>query len=312
MALLKGGLQAALFDLDGVITRTAHLHAAAWQATFDDLLRRHAQDGASFQPFDKDREYRAYVDGKPRREGVRSFLRAREIVLSPGEEDQVAIAKDKMFEHLLREQGVQTFASTLTLIKALRARGTKVGVVTSSRHGSEILQAAAIATLFDTSLDGVDLERLGLKGKPDPDMFLRAVDTIGVSPARAVIFEDAVAGVQAGRRGEFGLVVGVDRGGNASALLLAGADVVVQDLADFRVQDLEQAYRTRQGEIAWRIEQEGFDLARESQMESIFTVGNGYLGVRGTLDSPLVSSQCDLFIAGIYDRKRIDLPYSEI
>lgn len=312
MALLKGGLQAAIFDMDGVITRTAHLHAAAWKATFDDLLLRHALDGASFRPFDEDREYRAYVDGKPRREGVRSFLHAREIVLPPAEEEQVAIDKDNRFERLLHEQGVQTFASTLTLIKVLRARGTKVGVVTSSRHGSEILRTASIAALFDTSLDGMDIDKLGLKGKPDPDMFLHAVDSLGVAPARAVIVEDAVAGVQAGRRGEFGLVVGIDRGGNAAALHLAGADVVVQDLAGFGIEELEQAYRVRQGEIAWRIEQEGFDLARESQMESIFTVGNGYLGVRGALDSPLAGSQCDLFVAGIYDRKRVDLPYSEI
>jgi alpha,alpha-trehalose phosphorylase len=312
VALVSGRLQAAIFDMDGVITRTAQLHAAAWKEAFDDLLRRHAREGEPYRPFDEHAEYRACVDGKPRREGVRSFLRARDIALSAQEEEEVAARKDKMFERLLREQGVQTFPSTLSLIKALRACGVKTGVVTSSRHGREILQSAGITGLFDTCLDGVDLDKLQLKGKPDPDMFLRAAEALGVAPARAMIVEDAVAGVQAGRRGDFGLVVGVDRGGNAAGLKRAGADVVVQDLAALDVEALDAAFRARQEEIAWRIEQEGFDRKRERQMESLFTVGNGYLGVRGALDSPLPGSQCDLFIAGIYDRKRADLPYSEI
>jgi alpha,alpha-trehalose phosphorylase len=311
VALISGGLRAAIFDMDGVITRTAHLHAAAWKETFDDLLRCHARHGEPYRPFDERAEYRAYVDGKPRREGVRSFLRARDITLSAEEEEHVAKRKDTLFERLLREQGVETFASTLSLIKTLRARDVKTAVVTSSRHGRDILQSAGITALFDMCLDGVDLDELGLKGKPDPDMFQRAAKALDVAPAHAMIVEDAVAGVRAGRRGDFGLVVGVDRGDNAVALKRAGADVVVPDLAGLGVEELEAAFRTHQQEIAWRIEQEGFDRVRERQMESLFTVGNGYLGVRGALDSPLPGSQCDLFIAGVYDRKRADLPYSE-
>lgn len=312
MALISDGLQAAIFDMDGVITRTATVHAAAWKETFDDLLRRRAQEGVPYRPFDERAEYRAYVDGKPRREGVRSFLRARDIALSPEEEEEIAKRKDMLFERLVHEQGVQTFASTLALIEALRAHGVRMGVVTSSRHGREILQSANITALFDTCLDGIDLDELGLKGKPDPDMFLHATKALGFTPARAMIVEDAVSGVQAGRRGGFGLVVGIDRGGNAAALQRAGADVVVQDLVELSVAKLEAAFRVHQEEIAWRIEQEGFDRARERQTESLFTVGNGYLGVRGALDSPLPGSQCDLFIAGVYDTKRADLPYSEI
>ncbi|HJV75167.1 MAG TPA: beta-phosphoglucomutase family hydrolase [Noviherbaspirillum sp.] len=308
----SSGLQAAIFDMDGVITQTAHLHAAAWKETFNDLLRRHPQPGVPYRPFDEHMEYRAYVDGKPRGEGVRSFLRARGITVSDDEERDVAIRKDALFERFLKEQGVQTYASTLALITALRARGLKIGVVTSSRHGRAILQTAGISALFDTCLDGVDLDALKLTGKPHPDMFLRAAEMFGVSPAHTMIAEDAVAGVQAGHRGEFGLVVGIDRGGNASALKRAGADLVVPDLAALGVEELEAAFRRHQDEIAWRIEQEGFDRSRERQMESLFTVGNGYLGVRGALDSPLPASQGDLFIAGIYDRKRADLPYSEI
>lgn len=311
MAQVSGGLRAAIFDMDGVITRTAHLHAAAWKQTFDELLRRRSQHGA-YQPFDERAEYRAYVDGKPRLEGVRSFLRARDIMLPADEEEEAARQKDALFEHLLREQGVEIFASTLALVEALRAHGVKTGVVTSSRHGHQILHSAGVAALFDTSLDGNDLDRLGLKGKPNPNMFLHAAEMLGVAPGRAMIVEDAVAGVQAGRRGGFGLVVGIDRGGNVAALHNAGADIVVQDLAGVGIEELEAAFRTHQEQIAWRIEQEGFDRMREHQMESLFTVGNGYLGVRGALDSPSPGSQDDLFIAGIYDRKHADLPYSEI
>jgi alpha,alpha-trehalose phosphorylase len=304
--------QAAIFDMDGVITRTAGLHAAAWKELFDDFLRQRAPSGAAFVPFDERSDYRAYVDGKPRREGVRSFLRAREIAMSEGEVDALAASKDALFERRVREQGVETFASTITLVEMLRSRGVKTGVVTSSRHGRELLQATNAARLFDARLDGVDLDELGLKGKPDPDMFLRCAEALGTTPGRALVFEDAVSGVQAGHRGGFGLVIGVDRGGNASALQHAGADLVVQDLAELGTDRLEAAFRARQEEIAWRIEQEGFDRAREPQMESLFAAGNGYLGVRGALDSPPPGSQCDLFVAGVYDRKRADLPYSEL
>lgn len=304
--------QAAIFDMDGVVTRTAGLHAAAWKELFDDFLRERTKDGAPFQPFDERAEYRAYVDGKPRREGVRSFLRARKIAVPDEEQEALAARKDALFERRVRERGVETFASTLTLIEALRERGVKTGVVTSSRHGRELLQATGVARLFDARLDGVDLVEMGLAGKPYPDMFLRCAEMLGVPAARSLVFEDAVAGVQAGRRGAFGLVVGIDRGANAAALQRAGADLVVQDLAEVGLDGLDAAFRARQEEIAWRIEQEGFDSARERQMESLFAVGNGYLGVRGALDTPLPGSQCDLFVAGVYDRKLAHLPYSEI
>ncbi len=298
--------------MDGVITQTTRLHAAAWKETFDDLLRRRAPDGKSWRPFDEHADYLAYVDGKPRREGVCSFLQARKISLPEEAVDELAKHKDLHFERRLQEEGVQTFTSTIDLIQNLRRQGVKTGVVTSSRHGREILQTANIASLFDVCLDGIDLDASGLKGKPDADMFLHAVRALGVAPGRAIIVEDAVAGVQAGRRGGFGLVVGVDRGNHAAALQAGGADLVVQDLAELGMEKLEAAFTIRQEEIAWCIEQKGFDRVRERQMESLFCVGNGYLGVRGALDSPLPESQCDLFIAGVYDRKCADLPYSEI
>jgi beta-phosphoglucomutase family hydrolase len=301
--------QAAIFDMDGVITRTASLHAGAWKELFDAYLR---ERGGRFEPFDERADYRAYVDGKPRIEGVRSFLRARGIELSEQEQRELAARKDALFERRLRERGVETYASTVALVEALRAGGVKTGVVTSSRHGREVLHSAGIAALFDARLDGIDLDEMHLKGKPDPEMFLKCAEALGVAPGRALVFEDALAGVQAGRRGGFGLVVGVDRGANAATLQRGGADVVVQDLAELDASRLEAAFRARQEELAWRVEEEGFDRARERQMESLFSIGNGYMGVRGALDTPPAGSQCDLFVAGVYDRKRADLPYSEI
>jgi alpha,alpha-trehalose phosphorylase len=298
--------------MDGVITRTARLHAAAWKRTFDALLRQRARAGESFKPFDEGSEYRTYVDGRPRRLGVRSFARARGIALSEAEEEALAARKDVLFERALREHGVEAFSSTVALIEALRASGVKIGLVTSSRHGRQILQAAGIERLFDAQLDGIDLDELGLEGKPNPDMFLRCAEALGAAPGRTVVFEDAYAGVQAGCRGAFGLVVGIDRSGNPAALQRAGADIVVGDLAEIPLERLAASFESVQEEKAWRIEQEGFDRARERQMESLFAIGNGYLGMRGALDTPPPGSQCDLFIAGIYDRKRADLPYSEI
>jgi HAD superfamily hydrolase (TIGR01509 family) len=314
---------AVLFDLDGVVTRTARTQSAAWAELFDDFLRRRAEEGGEpFRPFDHEKDYLAHVDGKPRYEGVRSFLAARRIELPEGDPTDgpeaasihgLGARKDALFMGRLRREGVEVFGSTTTLIHSLRKRGVKIGVVTSSRNGREVLRAAGIEDLFDARLDGLDAAALGLKGKPDPDPFLKCAEFLGVPPGRAVVIEDAVPGVEAGRRGGFGLVVGVDRGGNRDALAAHGADLVVADLGELDIADLDARLREkRETIVAWHIEQEGFDPAREHEMESIFTVGNGYLGVRGTLDAPLPGSQGDLFIAGVYDRKHPVRPYSEL
>jgi beta-phosphoglucomutase family hydrolase len=322
------GFDAVLFDLDGVVTRTATLHAAAWAELFDDFLReRAAEGGEPFRPFDPQADYLAYVDGKPRHEGVRGFVAARGIELPDGDpaDDAQALTihglakrKDALFQRRLQLDGVKVFTSTVQLIRVLRKRGVKTAVVTSSHNGREVLAAAGIEDLFDVRVDGMDAEALGLAGKPAPDPFLKCAELLGVAPARAVVIEDAVSGVEAGRRGGFGLVVGVDRGGNREALAASGADLVVGDLSALDVDRLTEHFRPNarpscepQPDIAWRIEQEGFDPAREHAVESIFSVGNGYLGVRGTLDAPLPISQGDLFIAGIYDRKHPERPYSE-
>ena len=303
---------AAIFDLDGVITRTAQLHAAAWKALFDDFLQRHAPPGQALRPFDAQEDYLAYVDGKPRREGIRSFLASRGIEANEQAQEELAQAKNALFERRLEEEGVATFASTLDLIKSMRVAGVKTAVVSSSRHGREILRSAGIEALFDAQLDGNDIAERGLRGKPEPDMFLEAARQLGSAPGRAIVFEDALAGVRAGRRGCFGLVVGVDRGGNAQALEDAGADLVVADLGQLDLARLEAGFEARKQARAWRVEEEGFERVRESQMESLFAVGNGYLGVRGALDTPPPGAQPDLFVAGVFDRKSDGLPYSEL
>ncbi len=313
--------EAVIFDLDGVVTRTAGLHAAAWRELFDPFLRQHSlASGAPFRAFDVEADYLSFVDGRPRYDGARTFLASRGIEIPEGDPADPPEAstihglgkrKDALFERLLHRVGVNVYASSIALVRALREEGIRTGTVTSSRHGREVLRSAGIESLFDKRFDGIDIDELGLKSKPDPEALLECAKALGVSPGRSIVIDDAVAGVEAGRNGEFGLVVGVDRGGNRQALEDRGADIVVKDLDELGVERLRALLRARQEEISWRIEQTGFDPAREHEMESVFAVGNGYLGVRGALDMPLPGSLGDLLIAGVYDRKQPELPYSE-
>ena len=231
------GYQAALFDMDGVITRTAILHAAAWKRLFDEFLLRHAPSPS--QPFDEMDDYRRYVDGKLREDGVTSFLASRGIVLPGGsptdaaEADTVAglaMRKDAYFTALLNEKGVAVYEDGVALLEAVRAYGLKTGVVSASRHCQTVLAAARLLPLFDVRVDGQESRRLGLRGKPDPAAFQEAARRLDVVPAQAIVLEDALAGVEAGRRGGFGLVIGVDRGNHGAALQAQGAHLVAQDL----------------------------------------------------------------------------------
>jgi beta-phosphoglucomutase family hydrolase len=237
---------ALIFDLDGVITQTASLHAQAWKRLFDEFLtERAAKTRTAFAPFDPESDYRHYVDGKPRVEGVLSFLAARGVDLSIGtpqdEADQrtahgLAIRKDRYFAGLLAREGVKVFASAATLLHEARRCRMRTAVASSSHHCAEILRAADLTALFDVRVDGIDLDQLGLSGKPAPDMFLEAARRLGVAPLRAVVFEDATAGIAAARAGGFGLVVGVGRGTQAAALVASGADQVVADLSEVSLQ----------------------------------------------------------------------------
>ncbi len=247
MAAPKPTLKAAVFDLDGVITRTAAVHEQAWKALFDEYLRARATRlGEPFRPFERE-DYHRYVDGRPRYAGVRTFLASRGIMLPEGDPLDAPDAdtitglgnrKNDFFRKLLEAGGVQTYPAAVRLVEALRRAGLRVAIATSSRNGREVLQRSGTADLFEAVVDGnVSLE-LALKGKPAPDIFVEAARRVGATPRESLVFEDAVSGVAAGRNGQFGLVVGVDRAGQRDALLEAGADLVIEDFNELDVEKL--------------------------------------------------------------------------
>jgi beta-phosphoglucomutase family hydrolase len=239
---LPDGIRACLFDLDGVLTDTASVHAAAWKEMFDDFLRTDAErTGHPFQPFDIKDDYDRYVDGKPRRDGVRDFLAARHIDLpegSPGDPPEAETIhglgerKNRIVLRQIHEDGVKAYPGSVAYVRAVREAGLGRAVVSSSSNCREVLEAAGILALVQVVVDGVVAERDHLRGKPAPDTYLAAAQLLKVAPAGAAVFEDALAGVEAGRAGHFGWVVGVDRVGQAEALAAHGANRVVEDLAE--------------------------------------------------------------------------------
>jgi beta-phosphoglucomutase family hydrolase len=239
---LPDGVQACLFDLDGVLTKTAKVHAAAWKEMFDVYLRKRAEEThGELVPFDETEDYDDYVDGKPRYEGVRSFLASRGIELPDGQEDDPPSAetihglgnrKNEIVLRLIHVDGVEAYEGSVRYVHAAIEAGLRRAVVSSSTNCRDVLRAAGIEDLFEVRIDGVVAEREHLKGKPAPDTFLAAAKAFGVEPAAAAVFEDALAGVEAGHAGRFGCVVGVDRVGQAQALSEHGASTVVSDLAE--------------------------------------------------------------------------------
>jgi beta-phosphoglucomutase family hydrolase len=235
-------VRACLFDLDGVLTQTATIHAAAWKQMFDDYLReRAARTGEAFVPFDDLADYDRYVDGRPRYDGVRAFLESRGIELPEGSPSDPPSAetirglgnrKNELVLRLIHERGVRAFEGSVRYVRAVREAGLRTAVVSSSANCEDVLRAAGIQDLFDARVDGVVAEREHLAGKPHPDTFLAGARAVGVGPEAAAVFEDALAGVEAGRAGRFAFVVGVDRAGQAEALRRHGADIVVRDLAE--------------------------------------------------------------------------------
>ena len=235
-------IEALLFDMDGVLTQTAKVHAAAWKQTFDVFLRRHGdQTGDEFVAFDEVSDYDDYVDGMPREDGVRSFLQSRGIELPEGSADDPPDAdtvsgigndKNRRVLQLIHDHGVKPYEGSVRYLHAARHAGLRRAVVSSSTNTHEVLAAAKLSDLFDAVIDGVVAHREHLHGKPAPDIFLAGARALGAEPAQAVVFEDALAGVAAGRAGNFGYVVGVDRVGQREALKAHGADVVVSDLAE--------------------------------------------------------------------------------
>ncbi|MEJ2853904.1 MULTISPECIES: HAD family hydrolase [unclassified Saccharothrix] len=231
---LPDGITACLFDLDGVLTSTAVLHRRAWRRTFDDFLRPRGEP-----PF-AEADYIKYVDGRPRYDGVRTFLASRGITLPEGSPDDppdrdtvhgVGNRKNELIDAIIRQEGVTPYPGTVRYLDAI-AGEQRIGVVTSSANAARVLDAADLTKYVEALVDGVVISRDGLRGKPAPDSFLVGARMLGVEPAHAAVFEDALAGVEAGRAGGFGHVVGVDRAGQRAALLESGADVVVEDLAE--------------------------------------------------------------------------------
>jgi len=236
---------AVVFDMDGVVTQTATVHAAAWKALFDGYLQERAKrSDESFRPFDVGSDYLTYVDGKPRYDGVRDFLASRGITLpwgSPSDPDDAETVcglgnrKNDFFLREVAEHGVQAFPTTVELIHKLHEAGVETAIISASKNTTAILNAAGVTDLFAAQVDGTVAEQRGLRGKPDPAVFVEAARELGVVPPRAVVVEDAEAGVEAGHRGGFGLVIGVDRASHADALRNHGADVVVKDLGEVAV-----------------------------------------------------------------------------
>ncbi len=245
-AVMRDKYDAVLFDLDGVLTSTAAIHADAWKRMFDDYLSDQAKKESgprrdSLRPFDINTDYKRYVDGKPRYEGVRSFLESRNFHLpfgepsdAPGDQTICALGnrKNVMVNQAIADGKVQPFEGSVRWVEELKKEGLRLAVVSSSRNCGPVLKAAKMDQLFEVRVDGLTLEALNLPGKPAPDAFLKAAELMGVSPARTVVVEDAISGVQSARAGKFGLVIGVDREGHADALRENGADLIVNDLSE--------------------------------------------------------------------------------
>ena len=242
LVISKQEYDAVIFDLDGVITDTASVHSTAWKALFDDYLEQRAKrSGEPFVPFNADTDYRQYVDGMPRYEGVKSFLASRGISLPYGTPedgpDQETVCglgnkKNPMFLASLEKEGAQVYESSVKLLHALKDHGIRRAIVSSSKNCAQILQVTGLTDLFEVKVSGVEAAERGLPGKPNPDTFVAAARDMGLDPARCIVVEDAISGVQAGRAGGFGCVLGIDRVGEAEALRENGADVVVSDLVE--------------------------------------------------------------------------------
>jgi alpha,alpha-trehalase len=249
LILSRERIDAVLFDLDGVVTRISELQAVAWKQLFDDWLRAHpTEPGEDHSPFDEERDYRRYIDGRPREKGLKHFLIARGVELpegSPGDSPEtdslqgLGRRKNALFLDLLANQGVEVYDCAVELLRRLRQAGIKTAVVTASKNGPAILRQAGICDLFDACVDGNDAERDDLAGKPDPDTLLEAVRRLGVEPARAAVLDDTPAGLRAALRGHFGLIIGVDRDGQRETLSEHGAQLVFDDLRHIEVAETQ-------------------------------------------------------------------------
>jgi HAD superfamily hydrolase (TIGR01509 family) len=305
---------AVIFDLDGVITKTALVHSAAWKKMFDDFLLDHSKkNGSPFVPFSHKDDYLPYVDGKPRYKGVADFLASRGIELPYGDvedgNDQETVCglgnrKNDAFNEVLRRDGVEVYPSTVALMKELREKGYRVGVASSSKNCEGVLEAAGLTYLVETRVDGVVSANMGLKGKPEADIFTTAAANLSCTVERSIVVEDAVSGVQAGRKGNFGLVLGIAREENASELISGGADFVVEDISEISLDSLNDWFEHGQNEDAWSVTYFDYDTKKERSREALLTVGNGYFGTRGSMEETSANAvnYPATYMAGMYNR----------
>ncbi len=305
---------AVIFDLDGVITKTALVHGSAWKKMFDDfLLDREKKHGEPFKEFTHADDYLPYVDGKPRYKGVQSFLDSRGIEIpfgSPedGEEMETVCGlgnrKNKFFNDVLDKDGVEVYDSTVKLIKELKDNGIRIGVASSSKNCKPVLESAELLHLFETRIDGVVSVEMGLNGKPEPDIFTTACDELGVKYSRSVVVEDAVSGVQAGAIGNFGLTIGVAREDNEQELENNGADIVVTDLAAVSISSINEWFETGIEADSWILKYYDYNLEKERSREALLAVGNGYFGTRGALEESRANkvNYPGTYVSGLYNR----------
>jgi len=306
--------EAVIFDLDGVITKTALVHASAWKKMFDDYLKlREIRFKEPFMAFTHTNDYLPYVDGKPRYNGVSDFLASRKIEIpygnpndSPETETICGLGnkKNEAFNEVLDKEGVEVYQSTIDLMHFLKDKGLKIGVASSSKNCRKVLEKAGLMPLVDTVVDGTDSVELNLQGKPEPDIFTTAADNLGVSYHESIVFEDAVSGVQAGKAGNFGLVLGLAREENEQELKIAGADIVVKDFDDIKVDGLINWFSEGLENDNWSIQYHEYDISKEKSRESLLTVGNGYFGTRGASEEIIADEKHypGTYIAGLYNR----------
>ena len=285
---------AVIFDLDGVITKTALVHAASWKRMFDEYMRsREERFGEPFREFTHAGDYLPYVDGKPRYNGVASFLESRGIDIpfgDPSDEPEketvcgLGNKKNIMFNKVLEDQGVQVYESSVKMLEDLKTAGVRIGVASSSKNCEAVLETAGLLHYFETRVDGVVSAEIGLQGKPEPDIFTTACDNLGVEYHRSVVVEDAVSGVMAGHKGNFGLTLGLAREENINELLVGGADIVVEDLDEIGLEGINEWFEKGMREDGWLLKYHDYSLEQERSREALLAVGNGYFGTRGALE----------------------------
>ena len=315
--------EAAVFDLDGVITQTARVHFKAWKEVFEDVLERHQTD-EEFEAFEYADDYVPYVDGKPRYAGVKSFLDSRDLSLpygrpsdDPDEETICGVGnrKNKRFRELAAEDGVTVFDSTIALVHELRKRGVRTGVISSSRNCTYILEQAEIKDLFDTIVDGTVSRELDLDGKPAPDVFRVAADNLSASPDRCIGVEDALSGIESARRANYGLVLGVCRHEDCQEMYAYGADIIVDDLSEFSIEDARNWFETEKDRDSWNLTYFGFEPKENRLREALTTVGNGYFGTRGAMASEDINDDRHYpgtYIMGLFNKLPTEVHGKEI